>query len=464
MFGGDGDDVLSRGLNMDGGAGDDRLYSVAVSAANMTGGEGADTFNIINYDGIGSTPADFDTANIITDFDQTEDQLLIDFPVYYGEPTGSYTAVIEVVPHADGAAVQAVITLQDGTVDIRTVAILEGVDAATFDMSSINPADATQATDGDDTLTGTWGDDSISGLAGDDIIRGGFGNDTLNGGNGNDDLLGQVGDDNLSGGAGDDILYAGLGNDTLAGGSGDDILWGQGGNNTLTGGSGDDQLNGSTGDDQIFGGDGDDVLIADPIHPSFSYTSTDTLNGGAGNDTLIGGQGTDTLNGGDGNDTLDSGTIHRGVYSVYNSGVLNGGAGDDNLVGRGALDGGDGADTLVAAASTVAGLTTLTGGAGVDSFEIGHNYHPSDPDNQTDELYETVTVTDFDPATETVLISEATSQSVFTLEQHGADTWVVLTSAKAGYEDYTMTAAILQGVTVADIPADAIALRPVSSF
>ena len=109
-----------------------------------------------------------------------------------------------------------------------------------------------------------------------------------------------------------------------------------------------------------------------------------------------------------------------------------------------------------------AAATTLTGGAGIDQFEVGAGFRASDPANTMGEAYETVTITDFNPVTETLVVTEATTESIVTLEQHGDDTWVVLTSAKAGYEEYRMVATVLQNVATTDVAPDAISLRAIS--
>ncbi len=100
---------------------------------------------------------------------------------------------------------------------------------------------------------------------------------------------------------------------------------------SIDGGAGDDTILGDRGDDTLLGGDGADLL-----------------SGGADNDTLDGGDGSDTLFGGDGNDLLISGG--EAVNDTLNE--LNGGAGDDTIRiegpfnGNDQVDGGDGIDEL----------------------------------------------------------------------------------------------------------------------
>ncbi len=110
----------------------------------------------------------------------------------------------------------------------------------------------TNATAGNDTLTGT---------ANNDLIRGYNGDDTLNGGSGNDLIYGGVGNDTLNGGAGNDHLYGGIGNDTLNGDAGNDFLNGESGNDILNGGAGDDILRGGLGNDTLTGSTGKDLFL-----------------------------------------------------------------------------------------------------------------------------------------------------------------------------------------------------------
>lgn len=258
--------------------------------------------------------------------------------------------------------------------------------------------DTINGSENDDTLRGTRGDDTINGLGGDDLIRGGEGRDTISGG---------AGDDELRGWSGEDILHGGEGNDTLNYG-----------------------LN-------MDGGVGDDLLRAN-------------IGMGA---TMTGGQGADTF--GFANRTAD-GTFP--IAPDNHSVITDFDQTEDQLLIEFpfCFEQFDSYTSVIeVVAHTDGAATTMTGGTGTDSFEVGAGYHPDNPANTTTESYSVVTITDFDPATETLLITEATSDSVIRLEQHGADTWVILTSDKAGYEDYEMRAAVLHGITATDIPPGA---------
>jgi Ca2+-binding RTX toxin-like protein len=117
---------------------------------------------------------------------------------------------------------------------------------------------------------------------------GGFEN--LTGSNFNDTLTGDDFANVINGGVGNDTLSGGLGVDTLIGGTGNDLINGGGDNDTLNGDAGNDTLNGDAGIDLLNRGDGDDML-----------------NGGVGNDRILGGAGIDTVTGGDGIDVVTLG-------------------------------------------------------------------------------------------------------------------------------------------------------------
>jgi Ca2+-binding RTX toxin-like protein len=116
-----------------------------------------------------------------------------------------------------------------------------------------------------------------------------------------------------------------------------------------------------------------------------------SLSGAAGNDTLWGYAGNDTLNGGDDNDTLYAGGGNDVLQGGTGTDLLDAGAGDDTLTGGGENDtllGGAGNDTLVWESSTLpannvrlsnisgyarALSTTLAGGDGDDTLQMGGN-------------------------------------------------------------------------------------------
>jgi glucose/arabinose dehydrogenase len=86
------------------------------------------------------------------------------------------------------------------------------------------PLLSTQATSGDDVLTGTSRRDRLRGRGGNDTLIGLGGRDSLVGNGGNDTLFGGLGNDTLKGGNGDDRLISGNGSDLLEGGKGRDVF------------------------------------------------------------------------------------------------------------------------------------------------------------------------------------------------------------------------------------------------
>ena len=118
-------------------------------------------------------------------------------------------------------------------------------------------ADTLNGTDAGDVITGGGGDDVIHALAGDDCPSGEAGNDRVFGDAGADRIRGGDGNDFLSGGDGNDRFLRGeAGRDRLSGGAGGDGLFGGTGADRLTGGSGGDYLSGGRGADRISGGSG----------------------------------------------------------------------------------------------------------------------------------------------------------------------------------------------------------------
>lgn len=202
-------------------------------------------------------------------------------------------------------------------------------------------------------------------------------------------LKGTIFDDNLQGLAGNDILVGDDGNDTLIGGQGDDALYGGLGNNDFLVGAeaGFDQFYGATGYDRIIA-TADNVTIGigrlsqiDEISTDgFSSVSlvigsqnnwvdlrsvklsgfTQILTGNYGSqligtklsDLILGGAGQDLINGGGGYDEI------------------HGGGGNDRfVVSTGKYFGDDGEDQFLASGADQE-VATLTGGAGIDTFDV----------------------------------------------------------------------------------------------
>ncbi|MBI84895.1 MAG: hypothetical protein CMJ81_17005, partial [Planctomycetaceae bacterium] len=158
-----------------------------------------------------------------------------------------------------------------------------------------------------DTLRGGPGADVLFGFAGGDILEGEGDNDEIHGGPGADVLRGDAGQDMLYGDGDPDKLYGGDDNDTLDGGASGDILEGGDGNDTIHGGPGGDILRGEAGQDMLYGDGGPDEL--------YGGDDNDTLDGGAGDDQVFGQGGHDFLIGGNGTDSLD-GQAGNDRYSI----------------------------------------------------------------------------------------------------------------------------------------------------
>jgi Ca2+-binding RTX toxin-like protein len=201
-----------------------------------------------------------------------------------------------------------------------------------------------EGTEGNDTITGTLGSDRIDGRGGDDSIDGSEGSDSLIGGTGNDTLssgfFGNHGDsaaDMLDGGLGDDAYHVA--------GDGDVILSDPGGVDTVF----------AHNTDWTLGEGLENLDIYDSIGSAFDATGNELDN------VISGASEGGTLRGMGGNDTLL-------LANAFNHSAAFGGDGSDTLHGarNSDLHGEAGDDWLIAGYPS----TTMTGGAGADSFVI----------------------------------------------------------------------------------------------
>jgi Ca2+-binding RTX toxin-like protein len=156
--------------------------------------------------------------------------------------------------------------------------------------------------------------------------------------------------------------------DDIRGSLNDDVVTGQGGDDEISLLAGDDIARGNAGGDAIDMGDDNDR--------AFGQEGADTMTGGAGDDFLRGGDGGDSLSDAEGADTLlgDSGDDVIVGSSFENPAGADGDtAGDELYGGQGndqitfgdddTLGGGFGADTLTTSAAT--------SGSVITDFEIG---------------------------------------------------------------------------------------------
>jgi Ca2+-binding RTX toxin-like protein len=220
------------------------------------------------------------------------------------------------------------------------------------------------------------------------------------------------------------------------------ILGGEGGD-TLRAGAGGSRIEGNGGNDRIEGGAGDDVLLGgagNDLLYELAFTKTlDSISGGAGNDfikilrTGATGWGTVQASGDGDNDTFEIEITRAGTL------VLDGGTGDDRFK-----------------IYALAGSSTITLGAGADSFDI---YSPAAIAGQG------AVITDFDPAADTIgiilspyLIGYNGSRNPFgdgylRIVQDGTD---VLFQADRELDGSFVTLVRLQDLTVADFQNAAI--------
>jgi Ca2+-binding RTX toxin-like protein len=348
LKGGDGDDVISGGAQVDhvfGDNGNDRVAggkNPANTVEDHHGGAGNDTLVWNNGEGTDSDEGDAGSDDV--------------------EVNGSTTGNDE-FEFAPGATA--------GHVQFNRVA-LNGSTTGNFglDISTTEHL----------TVNGLGGDDRIQGAAGiaplltfATELNGGEGVDTITGSDANDFINGGEDNDVLNGAGGDDIIRGDHGNDTMNGGDGDDtLIWANG--------DGSDVTNGDAGLDttQVDNGGANDVMTVAPngnrtrfdrSNAPFSMdmdTEVLAINSFAGNDSLsvapgVGGKLSIVADAGSGNDAFTGGDEVD---------TFLGGLGDDRLeggTGADLLDGQDGNDALFARDGLAHGVR---GGAGTDSAQV----------------------------------------------------------------------------------------------
>ncbi|MAP94108.1 MAG: hypothetical protein CMK07_04060 [Ponticaulis sp.] len=264
-----------------------------------------------------------------------------DVDVFITIPTPTWEGWFETTPGVLGLPGEGVASQSSA----HQIAVVPGAESTGNDFGI-----GSNATSGDDTITGTVdadvidgldGDDYIVAFDGDDILYGNKGNDYLEGGFNRDTLYGGRNDDVLDGKSSDDKLYGEHGNDTLIGNSGADLLdggdqldtasyngsfdeiyvaldfFGHGGEaegdqlidiENLFGSEASDLLIGNDRINDVNGDEGDDIL--------FGLAGADELRGYYGNDILFGGTGNDLLYGGKDNDTLTGGR-NADIFMFY---------------------------------------------------------------------------------------------------------------------------------------------------
>jgi len=265
-------------------------------------------------------------------------------------------------------------------------------------------------------LMGTDTDDSSDDLTADVV------NDDVFGTEGADDLFAETPDLTTFLLAGDDSFNGSTGADTVFGGEGRDVVLLRAGDDVGYGDDGNDRIDGGFGNDLIYGGEGDDILNG--------AAEDDVVYGDAGNDMITGSGGSDALFGGEGDDVLH-GSVLGSTSASDGADALEGGPGEDTLY----LSGGD----------------SGTGGEDADHFIV----------EETIEAGETATVTDFDPAEDSITLRHSAQTDPMT----GSDISPVLTSQN--YSDGTGSTILSDGVAIlnidgqSDFDPSAITLEPV---
>ena len=206
---------------------------------------------------------------------------------------------------------------------------------------------------GGDTLVGGVGDDTFFLHNVSDVVseNGGEGTDTVviayNSATGVTTIIDLQNDPNLANV--ENVRITGTGLFNINGDANDNALTGNASTNTLTGNGGDDTLNGGAGADHMVGGAGDDSFFVD--------NAGDVIVSGGGADTVI--------------DQMTSGTFT--LASGIDTLVMQAGTAALSVTGNGEGDtitGNAGANVLNAGVSISDAISTLTGGAGNDTFII----------------------------------------------------------------------------------------------
>ncbi|HWQ37442.1 MAG TPA: putative Ig domain-containing protein [Burkholderiales bacterium] len=198
-------------------------------------------------------------------------------------------------------------------------------------------------------------DRTASGTEGNDVMSGYAGNDQLDGGEGNDALSGYLGADTLIGGSGDDILDGGAGDDQLVGGFGSDlyVFGANSGSDTIV-----DQGNTAAEDMIVFGAG---VAPSDVALERAANGDLRIELAASGERIVIQGHFLDARNRIERLLFEDGTVIDRAVLDALQVPPIMGGAGDDTLIGT------QWADTI----EGLSGADVLDGGAGADRFVGG---------------------------------------------------------------------------------------------
>ena len=270
ILGQGGDDTISAGetASIDGGSGDDTIFS---ATGTVSGESGNDKIFAIPASGTGG----------LIDAGSGNDQLLVQgngFTVlgqsgddqisYENDPDDPTTATGDVAGGSghDQLTLQLSVVSGNGDIGYQITFDNQANDsvrgAAGGTMNFHSDIESIIGSDGADSLDATGRPNGTS-------IAGGAGDDTLTGGSFADTLDGQDGNDSVDGGAGEDVVRGSNGNDTLTGGPGSDSFNGGPGNDTMNAADGTaDTVNGAQGlgDSATVDNGTDTVIRVETVH------------------------------------------------------------------------------------------------------------------------------------------------------------------------------------------------------
>jgi Ca2+-binding RTX toxin-like protein len=312
LTGGGGNDTVSYATAAAG-----VTVSLAIAAAQVTGGAGTDTLATIE-NVLGSAFADSLTAS-----------------------GTAGTGVVNLLSGGAGndtlsATVDNVRDTLDGGADTDTANYSAYAAALTVNLGGAAPivvgGSGSNAANSDvlvsvENFTGGGGNDNITGSAGANVLNGGGGADTFNYaiGSGADTIIGGAGADtlNIVGVANNDVL------DVVFDGT---ITSVEGG--TVTGVESITANLGGAADTLSYGASATAVTVNLATGSASGFTSIASIlnvTGGSGADTLTGGAGANTLIGGAGNDTINGGAGGDILIGGVGADILNSGAPNDNV-------------------------------------------------------------------------------------------------------------------------------------
>jgi Ca2+-binding RTX toxin-like protein len=394
-----------------GGAGDDIIYAPTNQAVgNVFGDDGADTLHGGNGadildGGAGNDTIDGGAQSILGQYSG-------DVAVYSGN-VADYSVALDA-----GTGVVTITDLRPGSPDgidqLSNIEILKFANG-TYSVAAVLSGQAT----GIQNFVGTAADDSYQGSEDNNTAIGNGGIDSFYGNGGSDTLQGNEGADYLNGGAGSDTLYSGSLSPTFSA-----PYYG----NTWTApvldtGSDVDTLVGGDGSDTIFAGYGDNVdggADADNLYISFlGALSGVTVDFRLGTNIVGGGTitGIESISWVQGSDFDDDITMGSGSGAGASTPVF-GMDGNDRLIAgyyTGYMDGGDGNDVVDGRNSQY--LQSVLGGAGDDTLYTSSNgFGAANGGDGHDTIYAHGTING-DAGNDTIYIQ----QSYYAGQVHGGD-------------------------------------------